>query len=41
MRSENPSSTTPIDFSLQSKQQEKLEDEIQVTPLDKEEKDEI
>ena len=41
MRSENPSNTTPMDFSFQSKWQEKLEDEIQVTPLDKEEKEEI
>ena len=41
MRRENPSNTTPMDFSFQSKWQEKLEDEIQVTPLDKEEKDEI
>jgi len=38
---ENPSNDTPMDFSLQSKWQKKPEDEIQVTPPDKEEKEEI
>jgi len=33
---ENPSNITPMDFSLQSKWQKKPEDEVQVTPLDKE-----
>ena len=32
---ENPSSITPMDFSLQSKWQEKFEGEIQASPLDK------
>ena len=32
---ENPSNITPMDFSLQSKWQEKLENENQVDPLDK------
>jgi len=38
---ENPSNATPMNFSLQSKWQEKPEDEIQVTSLDKEKNEEI
>ena len=38
---ENPSNITPMDFSLQSKWQEKPEDEVQVAPLNKEKMEEI